>query len=131
MGSDRRSALRFQRVSLIRAGKVPWSSDQDNDDRYQHRDRPESQDPAEVAPVGINVPAPGIARAMHHRSQQYTAPGVVENPGEPDRGDDHEYRVSEKGGEQANLGSQGMLERSLDEEQRDMPDRPHPANDQA
>ena len=68
---------------------------------------------------------------MHDRSHQHTASRVIEDPGELDRGDDHEYRVSENGGEQASLGSQAVLERSLDEELGDMPDRPHPTNDQA
>ena len=84
-----------------------------------------------MASVDIDIPTPGIARAMHDRSQQHTTPGIVEDPGELDRGDDHECRETEDGGEQATLGLQVVLERSLDEEQGYMPDSPHHANDKA
>ena len=84
-----------------------------------------------MAPVDINVPAPGIACAVQDRSQQHTALGVVKDPSELDRGDDHEYRVTEKGGEQATLRLQVVLARSLDEEQGYMPDSPDHSNDKA
>lgn len=84
-----------------------------------------------MAPEDINVPAPGIGCAVHDRSQQHTALGVVEDPSELDRGEDHEYRVTENGGEQATLRLYVILARSLDEEQGDMPDSPDHSDDKA